>query len=53
MQWKKEMVRNAKLKDLKKILDCQVASRNPISSNFWEKNGYIEHSKICRKLLEQ
>lgn len=32
-------------------IDCQVAAKNPISTNFWNKNGYVEHSRICSKLL--
>lgn len=32
-------------------IDCQVATKNPISRNFWTKNGFVEHSKICSKLI--
>ena len=34
-----------------KRIDCQVATKNPISTNFWNKNGYLAHSKICSKLI--
>lgn len=33
------------------IIDCHVASKNPISTSFWTKNKYMEYSKICRKNL--
>lgn len=32
-----------------KIIDCQVAVRNPISSKFWYKKEYIGHSLMSRK----
>lgn len=34
-----------------KRIDCQVASKNLVSTNFWDKNGFVEHSRICSKLI--
>ena len=34
-----------------KRIDCQVAAKNPVSTTFWEKHGYVEHSRICSKLI--
>ena len=35
-----------------KRIDCQVATKNIISTSFWKKNNYIEYSKNCSKIIK-
>lgn len=34
-----------------KSIRCQVATKNPLSTNFWAKIGYQEYIKICMKKI--